>query len=67
MEDNGAAMTVEQAAEYLGIHADTVRQKVREGYLRAYHLPGRGRRFFFKRADLWAMMEEHNVEADNDE
>jgi excisionase family DNA binding protein len=64
--NNDRPMSSQEAAEYLGIAVDTVRRLARSGRLRSYRMPGRGRKYFFHREDLWAMLEEREVGAGDD-
>ncbi len=55
MEDR--FLTIEETAEQLRCHVDTIRRMVRRGELRAYRLRGRGRRLLFKESDVQAAVE----------
>lgn len=62
-------LTIEEAAEHLRCHTDTVRRMVRRGELRAYRLKGKGRRLLFKQSDVLGAVEpvEPSEDAGTDE
>ena len=45
-------MTVKQVAQALGVSRDTIRRWVAGGRLKAYAVLGKGRTFYFDRADV---------------
>ena len=51
-QSDETVMTVAQAAQRLGVNAETIRRWIRSGKLQAFKRPGKGRQMFVRAADV---------------